>query len=179
MKGLVHRGGVTAAPEEPLPGQELPANDGRRVEVRARVERLVSDLLRSHVRELPFDLSFARRLKPPRRLGDPERAELDESACSGRNVGLQRNTHQGAKGGPKTVEVSWTAPETTGGWPIQGYRVKVVKASNGKVVKTAWAAASARTASVKVPSGTYRVLVNAKNKSGHGPAAVSWKVVAR
>jgi hypothetical protein len=87
--------------------------------------------------------------------------------------------HQGAKGGPKTVEVSWTAPETTGGWPIQGYRVKVVKASSGKVVKTAWAGASARTASVKVPSGTYRVLVNAKNKSGHGPAAVSWKVVAR
>jgi hypothetical protein len=85
----------------------------------------------------------------------------------------------GHRGGPKTVEVAWRPPAQKGGWPIEGYRVVVVKASNGKVVRTLRVGAGSRSVRVKLAAGNYRVRVNAWTNAGNGASAVSGKVRSR
>jgi Ca2+-binding RTX toxin-like protein len=85
----------------------------------------------------------------------------------------------GARGGPATVTVTWTKPATTGGAPVRGYRIVAITATGRTVVRTVRVGAAARSASVELPRGSYRIRVNARNQVGHGTAAVSRTVRAR
>ncbi len=85
----------------------------------------------------------------------------------------------GARGGPATVTVAWTKPATTGGARVRGYRIVAVTATGRTVVRTVRVGAAARSASVELPRGSYRIRVNARNQVGHGTAAVSRSVRAR
>jgi hypothetical protein len=87
---------------------------------------------------------------------------------------------KGKKGGKKTASVAWAAPASTGGTPITGYRVTVLKAKNGKVVRTANVAAGVTSyVAKKLKSGKYRFAVVALNAVGASPQALSKAVRAR
>ncbi len=86
----------------------------------------------------------------------------------------------GKKGGKKTASVAWSAPSSTGGVPITGYQVIVVKAKGGKVVKTVNLAASKTSYVAKLKAGKYKFAVVAVNSVGAGTqSALSKAVTAR
>ena len=84
---------------------------------------------------------------------------------------------KGKKGGKKTVKVSWSAPTSTGGLPLTGYRVVIMK-KNGKVIKTVDrpAAKTKYTAKFK-RGGKYRFAVIAVNAVGDSPQSATSKAV--
>jgi predicted phage tail protein len=97
---------------------------------------------------------------------------------------------RGAAGGALTFMANWTPPASTGGSPITGYRVRVVRMSDGTAAATpvsetasAVLPATARSylATVTTPAGTsYRFQVEAINALGPGPrSARSANVVPR
>ncbi|UMG92630.1 fibronectin type III domain-containing protein [Nocardioides sp. TF02-7] len=85
----------------------------------------------------------------------------------------------GPRGGARTVTVRMSAPATTGGSDLRGYRVVVTRAGNGKVKAVRRVTTGTAAVSIRLPKGTYRVRVTAWNGVGHGAATVSGKVAAR
>jgi hypothetical protein len=83
----------------------------------------------------------------------------------------------GKKGGKKTASVAWSAPSDTGGLPITGYQVIVVKAKNGKVVKTVSRPGSKTSYVAKLRAGKYRFVVVALNSLGAGARSATSKAV--
>ena len=85
---------------------------------------------------------------------------------------------KGKKGGKKTAKISWSAPASTGGLPLTGYRVVIMK-RNGKVVKTVDRPASKTKYKAKFKrGGKYRFAVIAVNAVGDGPQSARSKAVA-
>ncbi|MDQ2755655.1 MAG: fibronectin type III domain-containing protein [Actinomycetota bacterium] len=91
----------------------------------------------------------------------------------------------GPAGGGRTAVARWSAPPTTGGRPIQGYRIAALRmAADGVMVLGAptftTVGANARTRSINLPAGTYRFEVVAFNSVGNSPASArSNAVLAR
>ena len=79
----------------------------------------------------------------------------------------------GASGGAVTAQAAWSAPASTGGSAITGYRVTALRmSSTGTVLGTTVSAvqpATARSLSMTLPqTGTYRFTVAAINAVGAG-----------
>jgi hypothetical protein len=72
----VDEGRVRLGLEEPLPRQPFPQHHRRREDIGATIDRPAQHLLGGHVRELPSDLPFARRVDLPQRLCHPK---IDDS----------------------------------------------------------------------------------------------------
>jgi predicted phage tail protein len=84
----------------------------------------------------------------------------------------------GKRGGRKTIKVTWSAPADTGGTPITGYQVQVLKKS-GKLVRTVGLAASRTFLKATFRHrGKYRFVVVAVNAVGAGPPSAPSKAVA-
>jgi serine protease len=77
------------------------------------------------------------------------------------------------RSGDRSVLVSWSAPASTGGSPITGYRVT---ASPGGKTCTTTGARSCRVSGL-VNGRAYRFTVRAANSSGWGPASAASKAV--
>jgi len=82
----------------------------------------------------------------------------------------------GPAGGNLTAVANWTAPASTGGNPIQGYRVSALRMAADGVTAvgaptTTIVGAAARTRSLVLPAGTYRFEVVAFNVVGDSPAS--------
>jgi len=80
--------------------------------------------------------------------------------------------------GNQWAQIRWSAPVSTGGSAITGYVVRV--SSNGQVVRTVTAAATARSVRVdRLGNGTlYSVSIAARNAVGTGPEVVAPVVFA-
>ena len=72
----------------------------------------------------------------------------------------------GKAGGKKTAKISWSAPATTGGSALTGYKVLVFK--KGKLVKTFSVAAGVMSYTAKLKAGKYQFAVVALNAAGAG-----------
>ncbi|MHA7278026.1 fibronectin type III domain-containing protein, partial [Arthrobacter sp. Hz1] len=80
---------------------------------------------------------------------------------------------QGALGGTLTANANWSAPASTGGSPITGYRVRALLMSADGVTPTgtpviATVGATIRTHAFTLPAGSYRFEVAAFNVIGQG-----------
>lgn len=88
----------------------------------------------------------------------------------------------GAKGGSLTVTVRWSAAAANGS-AVTSYQVIARRYRGSSVTKTIRSrplGAGTRNYSMRLPKGTYRVTVRARNGAGWGPAsAASRKVTAR
>ena len=108
---------------------------------------------------------------------------LAVSGCPATKPGAARigKASSGARGGAKNATVRWSAPTSTGGTPITGYKVKAYQLNSaGKVVKTRTSStrsASARSYTWALPAGRYKFKVIAYNKVGKGPSSGSSKTV--
>ncbi|WP_307835772.1 peroxidase family protein [Phycicoccus sonneratiae] len=83
---------------------------------------------------------------------------------------------QGPAGGALTAVASWSAPSSTGGSPITGYRVTALRMDTDGVTPvgaptTVVVGAAVRTRSFTLPAGSYRFEVVALNANGEGPAS--------
>ena len=84
----------------------------------------------------------------------------------------------GKRGGKKTIKVTWSAPADSGGTPITGYQVQVLKKS-GKLVRTVGLAASTTSLTTTFKHrGRYRFVVVAVNAVGAGPPSAPSRAVA-
>lgn len=95
-----------------------------------------------------------------------------------------RRASSGRGGGPVTATARWSAPQSTGGAAITGYRVRAEKLSrSGRVVRTARSrmlSPGAHSMTMRLPKGRYRFRVIAYNRSGASPMSTSSRaVVAR
>jgi hypothetical protein len=88
------------------------------------------------------------------------------------------NATQGAAGGARTAIARWTAPVSSGGSAITGYRVTALRMSSGAANATvlsrttsALTAPGARQLQMTLPAGTYRFEVVAVNAIGTGAAS--------
>jgi hypothetical protein len=84
----------------------------------------------------------------------------------------------GKKGGRRTISVAWSPPADTGGLPITGYQVLVLK--RGALVRLVDVGAGQTSYVVKIRARKYRFVVQAVNAVGAGPrSALSRAVRAR
>ena len=86
----------------------------------------------------------------------------------------------GASGGTRSATARWSAPSSTGGSAVTGYKVYAAKVVGGRVTKTYTSSvrpASARSYAFVLPSGTYKFRVVAVNKVGTSPSSAYSKVV--
>jgi hypothetical protein len=92
---------LVAGRKEPLEGQELPANDGRRVHVGPTVDSLVEDMFGRRVCELGTEVPLARGLRPKGSVGDAEVEHTCHPVGSNHHV-LRRNVavHKGERTAP-------------------------------------------------------------------------------
>ncbi len=78
----------------------------------------------------------------------------------------------GAKGGPLTAKVSWSAPRSTGGSALTAYVVVTLRAgTGGSLTEAGRTTTGARTTTLEtvLPAGTYRFQVVAQNAAGDSP----------
>lgn len=100
---------------------------------------------------------------------------LAVSGCPATKPGAARigKASSGARGGAKNATVRWSAPTSTGGTPITGYKVKAYQVnSKGKVIKTRTSStrsSSSRSYTWALPAGRYKFKVIAYNKVGAAP----------
>jgi hypothetical protein len=90
----------------------------------------------------------------------------------------------GAKGGSKTATARWSAPSSSGGTAITGYRVQALRLDKHGRLQKAYSprrvSARARALVIKLPAGRYRFRVQAVNAVGASRwSALSHVVLAR
>ena len=99
-------------------------------------------------------------------------------APSAPRIGLATS---GRRGRPITATARWSAPTSTGGATILGYRVKAQQLnSSGRVVKVVTSrllSSGTRAVSMRLPLGRYRFRIVAYNKVGSSPLSALSRVV--
>ena len=100
---------------------------------------------------------------------DPVLVGLDSTVAPGAPTGLAGTPGDGQ------IDLSWTAPGTTGGAPISGYRIETKTGDGPWTVTTANTGSTATSATVTgLTNGTeYRFRVAAINAAGTGPASTA------
>lgn len=108
----------------------------------------------------------------------PTKTTITARAPSAPRIGLARS---GRRGGPVNATARWSAPVSTGGAPVLGYRVVAKRLdSSGRVVKSVRSAVQSsgtRGLRMKLAKGRYRFVVLAYNQAGWSPASSTSRTV--
>ena len=100
MEHVVEELRFVLALNEPAPDERAPQKRRRCIDVRPAIHRRARDLLRRHVRELPFELAIVGALEAPRRLRD---AEVEHTRDAVHSDGVQAVAGVGATARNNTI----------------------------------------------------------------------------